>query len=475
MSKKILSLIAGMLASALLLTALFLLLGGPHTRAAPIIAETSTIKRHAGVELSPGYSQDTDPGAIVTYTHIITNTGKTTATFTLEATSSQGWPVKLLGGIWPTGTLRLTLPLDASVTDTFVVSLTVPATATGGTADHTVVTATKLTDHNVRATVTDTTTIRGGYIYLPLVVRNYPPTWQQASGTGGIKFYDIAVCADDPPVLYAGTESGLYRYDNASATWQHWALEGRATPVVANPLDCAEAFVAVWGSGVYGVVGQNQATLLEGLDEPYLYGLAISDDGQTLYAGSSTQGVYTTSPTDVNWIAINNGIPPDDLRIRSLYIISDTLYAGGRQCTYYYSNDGGNSWNSETILDEGEGCEDAQVWAIAQMDNVLYVSLGGDKGLYQSADGGTNWTSVSSMSAVTIYRFGLRPHQSRLYVGTYGHGIYTCESGGCCQPLPNSGLGTSNIRGLEVIKITDAYPRLLAGSDDGIWWVPLIP
>ncbi len=324
------------------------------------------------------------------------------------------------------------------------------------------------------------TTTRVGifYIYLPLVIRNYPPPWQQASGTDEIVFYDVAVCPSDPLLQYAGTKSdGLYHSKDGGNAWQHWALDGRATPVVVNPTNCNEAFVAAWGSGVYRVTGQNQATSInQGLEELYLYGMAITTDGQTLYAGSASHGVFRTSIiADVNWIAINNSIPPDDLRIRSLYIIDDVLYAGGRQCTYYHSDNEGNSWSKETVLGGGQAgeCEDAQVWAIAQVDGVLYAGLGLDKGLYRRSTGGT-WAQVSDVPAVNILRLGLLFHQSQLYVSAYGRGVYTCRSDGRCQPLLIGGLGTSDVRGLAIAEINTS-PRLLVGSDDGIWWAPLIP
>ena len=476
MRNKILSLIASTLVSTLLLTALFLLLGSVHTKAVPAIADTTTVGQDAGVGLSPGYNQEAKPGTVVTYTHVLTNTGETTDTFILEATSSQDWPVELLGGDYPTGTALLPLELSAGLTGTIAVSLTVPTTATGGTVDYTVVTATSQTDSEVWTTITDTTTVRA-YVYLPLVVRNYPSPWQQAGGTGGISFYDVAVCPSNPLLQYAGTTAdGLYRSTDGGETWQHWALDGWATPVVVNPLYCAEAFVTVWGDGVHRVTGYNEAIPInQGLDELYLYGLTVVTEGQTLYlhAGSSAYGVYKTDTSNINWVPVNDGI--SDLRIRSLCIISDTLYAGGRRCTYYHSDNGGNSWIAETILSGGQGgaCGDAQVWAIAHMDNVLYASLGGDKGLYWRPEGGT-WAQVSDVPEVTIYRFGLHRHLSRLYVGTYGNGVYTCESDGRCRPFPNGGLGTSNIRGLAVAEVS-ANSRLLAGSDDGIWWVPLIP
>ena len=477
MRKKGLPIITSVLQSASLLAALFLILYSMPAEAAAPTSTSTAVANTAGVDLSPGYSQTAEPGIIVTYTHVITNNGTTTDTFTVETASSEGWPVELLGGDYPTGVALLPLRLGAGLTNTFVVSLTTPDTAARGTIEYTVVTATSSISDTVQDVLIDTTVVKGDTIYLPLTMRNYPPSWQQADGTNAVNFYDISVCPSNPLLQYAGTTAdGLFRSTDGGETWQHWALDGWATPVVVNPLYCAEAFVPVWGEGVYRVTGYDQVVSInQGLDELYLYALALVPDGGTLYlyAGTDTHGVYRTEASSVNWVPINNGIP--DLRIRSLYTISDTLYAGSRQCTYYRSEDGGNSWESKTILSGGQGgqCGDARVWAIAQMDNVLYASLGGDKGLHLSADGGTSWTPVPDMSGVTIFRFGLLPYRSRLYVGAYGHSVYTCELDGSCHPLPNRGLGTPNIRGITIAEIPD--PRLLAGTDDGVWWVPLQP
>jgi len=109
--------------------------GGPMPmRAAPKSVESTApaIVESAGVELSPGYSQDAAPGSVVTYTHVLTNTGTTTDTFALDATSSQGWPASLLS---VTGTLNLPLQLNAGLTTTFLISLSVPTVAVSGTVD----------------------------------------------------------------------------------------------------------------------------------------------------------------------------------------------------------------------------------------------------------------------------------------------------------------------------------------------------
>ncbi len=163
----------------LLLSAL--LTGNPApTRAAlepvqgPLGPNTPFIITSAGVELSPGYDQTVHPGDIVTYTHTLTNTGSTTDTYTLAVSSSQGWPVSLLS---LTGALSLPLQLEAGLTTTFLISLSVPTAAVSGTVDTAVITATSETSPTMAAVAADTTMVETvtRYVYLPLVLKRWPP------------------------------------------------------------------------------------------------------------------------------------------------------------------------------------------------------------------------------------------------------------------------------------------------------------
>jgi len=146
----------------------------PEAVGAPIGLNTPLIVEGVGVELSPGYDQTAGPGSIVTYTHTLTNTGTNTDTFTLDVSSSQGWPVSLLGA---TGTLSLPLQLDAGLTATLLVSLTVPTAAISGTVDTAIITATSQTSPTVSAVAIDTTTVETVtyYVYLPLILKRWPP------------------------------------------------------------------------------------------------------------------------------------------------------------------------------------------------------------------------------------------------------------------------------------------------------------
>jgi hypothetical protein len=149
-------------------------------------SETGILQQMYGVELSSGYSQDAEPGSVVTYTHTLTNTGDGPDIFVLDAVSSHGWPVALLGDAYPTGTVCLPLPLETGLTATFQVSLSVPYQMLSGTLniitgtkDTIVVTATSQATPTVYVTLTDTTTVRPsgptGVIFLPLIVNLRPP------------------------------------------------------------------------------------------------------------------------------------------------------------------------------------------------------------------------------------------------------------------------------------------------------------
>jgi predicted outer membrane repeat protein len=111
----------------------------------------------AGVTLEPDRSSNVAPGGAVTYQHTLTNIGNISDTFTLVATSSQGWIVEVKP-------LTVTVSMDASTPIEVIINI--PADATK--KDVTTVTAMSNADSSVSDSVTDTT-FAGFNIYLPLV------------------------------------------------------------------------------------------------------------------------------------------------------------------------------------------------------------------------------------------------------------------------------------------------------------------
>ncbi len=105
--------------------------------------------RLVGVALTGGQNASPKPGQTVTYTHIVTNTGSYTDTFSIASSSSRGW-----ASVQP----NTPITLGPGATATVKVIVTVPANAISGTVESTAVTVTSQADNAVRVTVTDTTT-----------------------------------------------------------------------------------------------------------------------------------------------------------------------------------------------------------------------------------------------------------------------------------------------------------------------------
>lgn len=151
-----------------------------------------------GVALGPDHAGSADPGSIVTYTHVLTNTGDDPDLFTLDAASSQGWTVTLMDGAHSAGTLSLPLQLDAGAQTSFVVSITVPVDSSGLT-DVTTITATSQADTSVRAAATDTTDVA---VWAPNVPVLQAPPDRTVTAERVITFTWVPAATGIPPTVY---------------------------------------------------------------------------------------------------------------------------------------------------------------------------------------------------------------------------------------------------------------------------------
>jgi hypothetical protein len=109
------------------------------------------------------------PGTTVAYTLTLTNTGNVTDTYS----------VSVSGAVFTTTATPSSVgPLAANAATTFVVSVQIPANATGGTTDVATITARSQGDSSQSATATLTTTVvvipvTGDHkLYLPQIFRN---------------------------------------------------------------------------------------------------------------------------------------------------------------------------------------------------------------------------------------------------------------------------------------------------------------
>ncbi len=121
---------------------------GWHVDDIQVIGSSTVMPDFYGVSLSPDTAQNAAPGATVTYTVQITNTGNVSDTFNLTA----------VGQTWITTWSANALTLDANASDLFTVTVAIPVTATHGLSDTVTITAVSVGDPTRQDSVDLTTT-----------------------------------------------------------------------------------------------------------------------------------------------------------------------------------------------------------------------------------------------------------------------------------------------------------------------------
>jgi hypothetical protein len=118
------------------------------------------------------------------------------------------------------------------------------------------------------------------------------------------------------------------------------------------------------------------------------------------------------------------------------------------------------------------GCDDAQVWSVAEVKNTLYAGLGLEKGLFYLD--GVVWTPVVGLPGGNVYGLAFDAPNDYLYASVHGAGVYRCQVDGAGKPATcspyNLGLTTLDTREIHIHN-----DLLVVGSDDGVWYRPLLP
>ncbi|MCP4864981.1 MAG: DUF11 domain-containing protein, partial [Alteromonas sp.] len=113
--------------------------------------DATTVAITPGLALDPDHSTVQPPNTIITYTHILTNIGNSTDTYTMTVTPS--------GSLTISHNIPATITLAPNVTASFIITVTVPATATSSDQNVTIITATSSLSPSLSATDVDTTTV----------------------------------------------------------------------------------------------------------------------------------------------------------------------------------------------------------------------------------------------------------------------------------------------------------------------------
>ena len=213
-------------------------------------------------------------------------------------------------------------------------------------------------------------------------------------------FGDLAIAPSNPDILYAGTGeqqnrqstswgNGVYRSDDAGATWRHLGLEGthHTGRVQVHPTDPDIVYVAALGN------------LWRSAPDRGVY---RSRDG----GGTWDRVLYVDDHTGAIDLAMDPSDP--DVLYAAMYQRQRRTWGfngGGPGSGLYKTTDGGDSWRE--LTDGLPGGDKGRIGiAVAPTNprilNIL-VQHSTESGGYRSEDGGESWEKVSDQNIRPMY------------------------------------------------------------------------
>ncbi|MCL6494462.1 MAG: T9SS type A sorting domain-containing protein [Ignavibacterium sp.] len=192
----------------------------------------------------------------------------------------------------------------------------------------------------------------------------------------------------------------------------------------------------------------------------------LATDGQYIYAGVSTFGVYRSSDKGNNWISVNNGLP--NRSAWEIYSNNDTLFVGFLQSRAFRSTDQGNTWDTMYVGSNNS----SSVRGFISNNKYLFAATWGN-GIFRSSDGGANWAQINNgLNSPTFW--DIFSIEDTLLAANYGGGIYRSTNNGDNWAQSNNGLTASVAYRLAAlgnyIFVGTANNGIFRSSDFGINW-----
>jgi photosystem II stability/assembly factor-like uncharacterized protein len=207
--------------------------------------------------------------------------------------------------------------------------------------------------------------------------------WTPLGPDGATATYALAVDPVNPQVVYAGTQSGIYKSTDGGATWR---------------------------------------VKLRGLPADGVFVRTLAIGGGVIYAGTHDDGIFKSTDGGETWVSVSNGIPrvlPGFGPQVGAIVIDprqpNRVWAGTWRGIFLSTN-GGASW---TTRNSGPPFDTAiQGLAIDPANGQIFFSS--SRGVFTSTDDARRWTKVSrGLHGASYFDLLLDPENpSTLFVGS---------------------------------------------------------
>lgn len=243
--------------------------------------------------------------------------------------------------------------------------------------------------------------------------------WELSESLGGADVTSIIRGKSEGTIFAASIWGGIARSLDNGDTWEP-LTNGIIDPDIRTMSIDSEGTLYAGSFSVISKSTDNGTTwqiVYQASQSVQCNSLVIATDN-TIYAGTVSSGVLKSTNKGQNWTTVNSGVPLDISQLaidnkENLYALSSTTG------NLYKSTNRGTSWTLFT------GEKSVQAFTVLSDENI--IAEFGTTGIYQSKDGGVNWSEINSGLGNGNYAlcFGIND-DGFIYTGTLT-GVYHSE------------------------------------------------
>jgi hypothetical protein len=143
---------------------------------------------------------------------------------------------------------------------------------------------------------------------------------------------------------------------------------------------------------------------------------ALVMNGNNLFAGAMSNGVYLSTNNGSNWS--QTSLNADT--VFSLTAIGNYVFAGTSSRGVFLTTNNGANWTQTSL-------NNLRVWSLAAGNNYILAGTGNLNGIFRSSNNGTNW--IRTINNRTFLCFAINGND--IFAGTYvPYGIYKSTNSG---------------------------------------------
>jgi len=353
---------------------------------------------------------------------------------------------------------------------------------------------------------------RAGILFVAAVLGLLAAAWPAFGQVGvwttrgpfGGSVYCLVSDPSHPATLYAGTDRGVYRSDDAGASWrtdnaglpafrvQTIAIDptspstlyaGTLTP---DGVESVGIFKSTDGAASWAPINEGLIDPLTGISPLDVWSLAIDPKNpNTIFAGSRFSEIFKSVDGGLTWQfktlgGFNVGLETSAFQFdpsNSSRVLAATTLGLVR------STDGGESWS-------GYGNVSDSFFTLVTdpaSATTLYAGNVSGSGIFKSTDSGAHWTTINKGLPANQGATGALPlvlglavdpaHSTTLYAGTYGNGLYRSTDGGSNWSSAGAGMRSAYVTALAFGASSTLLAATLGGgvyqsADGGGTWTP---